>query len=72
MSSSSSSGGTVRVAVVGAGGIARSVHLPSLKEMPDVELVAICDLVPGTATSREMGHPENVHPDARNVRQRKN
>lgn len=49
MSSSSSSGGTVRVAVVGAGGIANSVHLPSLKEMPDVELVAICDLLPERA-----------------------
>jgi predicted dehydrogenase len=35
----------VRVAVIGAGGIARSVHLPSLAEMPDVQLVAICDLV---------------------------
>ena len=35
----------VRVGVVGAGGIARGVHLPSLSEMDDVELVAISDLV---------------------------
>ncbi len=49
MSSSSSSGGTVKVAVVGAGGIARSVHLPSLSEMEDVQLVAICDLIPERA-----------------------
>ncbi len=33
----------VRVAVIGAGGIARSAHLPSLAEMDDVEVVAICD-----------------------------
>jgi virulence factor len=35
----------VRIGIVGAGGIARGVHLPSLSEMPDVELVAISDLV---------------------------
>lgn len=34
----------VRVGVVGAGGIARSVHLPSLSEMEDVQIAAICDL----------------------------
>lgn len=49
MGSSSASGGTVKVAVVGAGGIARSVHLPSLCEMPDVNVVAICDLIPQRA-----------------------
>lgn len=35
----------IRVGVIGAGGIARSVHLPSLAGMPDVELAAISDLV---------------------------
>ena len=49
MSNSSASGGEVKVAVVGAGGIARSVHLPSLSEMSDVKLVAICDLIPERA-----------------------
>jgi len=34
----------VRIGVIGAGSIARTVHLPSLAEMSDVELVAICDL----------------------------
>ncbi len=33
------------IAVIGAGGIARNVHLPSLAEMEDVNLVAICDIV---------------------------
>jgi len=35
----------VRIGIVGAGGIARGVHLPSLSEMPDVEVAAISDLV---------------------------
>ena len=35
----------VNVGVIGAGGIARSVHLPSLAEMADVKVTAICDLV---------------------------
>lgn len=34
----------VRVAMVGAGGMANFVHYPSLAEMDDVEMVAICDL----------------------------
>lgn len=33
-----------RVGIIGAGGIAKGVHLPSLSEMDNVELVAICDL----------------------------
>ncbi|MCE5238101.1 Gfo/Idh/MocA family oxidoreductase [bacterium] len=36
----------VRLALIGAGGMANSVHYPSLKEMRDVEMAAICDLVP--------------------------
>jgi len=35
----------VRVALIGAGGMANSVHYPSLKEMPDVEMVGLCDLI---------------------------
>jgi len=35
---------SVNVAVIGAGGIANGVHLPSLSEMDDVNIVAICDL----------------------------
>lgn len=51
MGSSSSLGGTVRIGVIGAGGICNSVHLPSLFEMPDVQVVAICDLVKKKADS---------------------
>jgi len=34
---------TVRIAVVGTGGIAQLAHLPVLSKFPDVELVALCD-----------------------------
>jgi predicted dehydrogenase len=36
----------VRAGLIGAGGMANAVHYPSLAEFSDVELVAICDLVP--------------------------
>ncbi|MCK5802253.1 MAG: Gfo/Idh/MocA family oxidoreductase [Lentisphaeria bacterium] len=35
----------VKVGVIGAGGMCNSVHMPSMKEMDDVEVVALCDLV---------------------------
>lgn len=34
----------VRVAVIGAGAMANLVHYPSLRSLPDVEIVGICDL----------------------------
>jgi virulence factor len=36
----------VKVALIGAGGMANSVHYPSLVSFPDVEIVGLCDLVP--------------------------
>lgn len=36
----------VRIAVVGAGGMAEKVHYPSLASFNDVEITAICDLNP--------------------------
>lgn len=35
----------VRLALIGAGGMANGMHYPSLAEMPDVEMAGICDLV---------------------------
>ena len=35
----------VRVGLIGAGAMANRVHYPSLQEMPDVEMAALCDLV---------------------------
>ena len=36
----------VKVALIGAGGMANGVHYPSLAGFKDVELVGLCDLVP--------------------------
>lgn len=42
---------TVRVGIIGCGGIAHGKHLPSLAKLPHVELVAFCDLVKDRATA---------------------
>ena len=39
----------VNVAVIGAGGIATGAHLPSLAEMDDVRIVAVCDIIESRA-----------------------
>ena len=39
----------VRVAIIGAGGIARYAHVPGYQAQEDVELAAVCDVVPGKA-----------------------
>jgi len=36
----------VRIALIGAGSMANAVHYPSLAEFEEVELVALCDLLP--------------------------
>ncbi|MBN1348635.1 Gfo/Idh/MocA family oxidoreductase [candidate division KSB1 bacterium] len=48
----------LNVGVIGAGGIARGVHLPSISDMEDVKLVAICDLVESKAV--EMAEKYNI------------
>ena len=47
----------VRVAMIGAGRMANSVHYPSLASFDDVEIAAICDLAPGplNATADKYG-----------------
>lgn len=35
----------VRVGIIGCGGIANGKHLPSLKNVPEVEMVAFCDII---------------------------
>jgi predicted dehydrogenase len=66
----------VRVAFIGAGNLANRRHYPSLTGMADVELAAVCDLVPerARATAERWGAPrtyqdhrqmlEDVDPDA--------
>lgn len=50
----------VRVAMIGAGGMANRVHYPSLASFADVEIAAICDLDPqrltATANQYEIEH----------------
>ena len=36
---------TVRVGIIGCGGIANGKHLPALKRVPNVEMVAFCDII---------------------------
>jgi virulence factor len=47
----------VRVAMIGAGRMANSVHYPSLASFSDAEIAAICDLAPGplNATADKYG-----------------
>lgn len=35
----------LRLAIIGCGGIANGKHMPSLKKLPEVEMVAFCDIV---------------------------
>ena len=35
----------VRVGVIGCGGIANKKHMPALKKLPNVEMVAFCDII---------------------------
>jgi predicted dehydrogenase len=50
----------VRVGLVGAGGMANAVHYPSLALWDDVEMAALCDLVPDKleATAQKFGIPK--------------
>lgn len=50
---------SVRIGLIGAGGIAQAAHVPGYKAQEDVELVALCDVVPGKAAAvgAELGIP---------------
>ena len=39
----------IKVGVIGCGGIANGKHLPSIKTIPEVEIVAFCDIIPERA-----------------------
>ena len=40
---------TLRTAIIGCGGIANGKHMPSLAKVPEVQMVAFCDIVPEKA-----------------------
>ena len=42
-------GETIRVGIIGCGGIANGKHLPGLTKLEGVEVVALCDLIPEKA-----------------------
>ena len=35
----------VRIGIIGCGGIANNKHMPALRKIPEVEMVAFCDIV---------------------------
>ena len=37
--------GKVRVGIIGCGGIANGKHFPGLASVPEVEMVAFCDII---------------------------
>jgi predicted dehydrogenase len=52
----------LKVGIIGAGGIARFAHIPGWKNLPEeVELVAICDIIPERA---ERAAEDNYIPHA--------
>ena len=62
------SGKTLRIGVIGTGGIARNRHIPGYQRLDDVEIVALCDIAPGLAAKvgAEIG-VEKTFTDAREM-----
>ena len=52
----------VRIGIIGCGGIANGKHMPSLKKLPTVELVAFCDIIEQRAidAKAKYGTPDAV------------
>lgn len=50
----------VRIGIIGCGGIANGKHMPSLKKVPQAEMVAFCDIVLERAqmAAKEYGTPD--------------
>ena len=58
----------LRIGILGAGGIARIVHLPALAGIEGAELRALCDYVPGLAEDElfiqtVLANPQGSDPD---------
>jgi predicted dehydrogenase len=51
---------SLRIGIIGAGGIFKTRHLPGLQALPDVDVVAVCNrsVESGEAVAREWGIPE--------------
>ena len=50
----------VRVGIIGCGGIANGKHMPSLKKVPGVQMVAFCDIIEERAqkAKKDYGTPD--------------
>lgn len=50
---------TIRIGIVGAGGIVRQRHIPGLRKIPDVAIVAVCNSTPESTAraAQELGIP---------------
>ncbi len=50
----------VRIGIIGCGGIANGKHMPSLKKVPNAQMVAFCDLIPERAerAAKQYGTPD--------------
>ncbi len=50
----------VKIGVIGCGGIANGKHFPSLKKLPNVQIVAVCDLIEERAVkaAKDFGTPD--------------
>ncbi len=56
----------LRIGIIGCGGIARGKHMPALKKIKEVEMVAFCDIIRERAekAAKEYGIPDaNVYED---------
>ena len=51
---------TVRIGIIGCGGIANGKHMPSLSVIPNVEMVAFCDIIieKAEAAAKKYGTPD--------------
>ncbi len=51
---------TLRIGIIGCGGIANGKHMPALKVQKDVQMVAFCDIIPERAekAAKEFGTPD--------------
>ena len=49
----------VKIGIIGCGGIANGKHMPALKKLKDVEMVAFCDIIEERAqkAAKEYGVP---------------
>ncbi len=61
---------TIRVGIIGCGGIANGKHMPSLKKVPGVQMVAFCDIIIERAekAAKQYGTPDaKVYEDYREL-----